>query len=214
MWHCPQGLHAFLRAYYHIKSADWTDNQPFRSQAGRADELAKMPSYYIMDRDKGMAETVAPDMPTPAQIAACRGCTDAELAVYTAEYGRTGFQGGLQWYRCAHAAAVSSPSCRSSPAARSTCRRCFIAGKSDWGVYQGPASCERCRSACTRMRRLPPGRRRRPLGAAGAAGRRPRGCCSTSSSVTHRRRPRRQDPARRLLPTIKASSAPRIGSPA
>jgi len=25
---CPQGLHAFLRAYYHIKSADWPHNTP------------------------------------------------------------------------------------------------------------------------------------------------------------------------------------------
>ena len=29
MRHCPQGVHAFLRAYYHHKSADWTQNQPF-----------------------------------------------------------------------------------------------------------------------------------------------------------------------------------------
>ncbi len=26
MLHAPQGLHAFFRAYYHYKSADWTDN--------------------------------------------------------------------------------------------------------------------------------------------------------------------------------------------
>ena len=28
MWHPPQGIHAFLRAYYHMKSADWKQNQP------------------------------------------------------------------------------------------------------------------------------------------------------------------------------------------
>ena len=28
MHHCPQGVHAFLRAYYHYKSADWTRNNP------------------------------------------------------------------------------------------------------------------------------------------------------------------------------------------
>ena len=28
MWRAPQGLHAFLRAYYHYKSADWTGNKP------------------------------------------------------------------------------------------------------------------------------------------------------------------------------------------
>ena len=34
-------------------------------------------------------------MPNPAEIAACTWLTEAELAVYAAEYGRTGFQGGL-----------------------------------------------------------------------------------------------------------------------
>ena len=29
MWHCPQGVHDFLRAYYHFKSGDWTGNEPF-----------------------------------------------------------------------------------------------------------------------------------------------------------------------------------------
>ena len=29
MWHPPQGVHNFLRAYYHMKSADWAANKPF-----------------------------------------------------------------------------------------------------------------------------------------------------------------------------------------
>ena len=29
MRNCPQGVHAFLRAYYHHKSADWKQNKPF-----------------------------------------------------------------------------------------------------------------------------------------------------------------------------------------
>ena len=36
---CPQGIHAFLRAYYYVKSADWKGNHPFRLKAftrGRA----------------------------------------------------------------------------------------------------------------------------------------------------------------------------------
>jgi hypothetical protein len=28
MLHAPQGLHAFFRAYYHYKSADWKGNKP------------------------------------------------------------------------------------------------------------------------------------------------------------------------------------------
>src|SRR3954452_18968921 len=67
---CPQGIHAFLRAYYHHKSADWKQNKPFRLQSFTASELAKMPAYYIMDLNKGMAETVASEMPSPAEVAA------------------------------------------------------------------------------------------------------------------------------------------------
>src|SRR6516225_7302586 len=99
MHNCQQGVHAFLRGYFHYKSANWTDNKPFRLMAWTASELAKMPTYYIMDLHKNMAETVEAEMPSPAQIAACRWLPEAELAVYTAEYERTGFQGGLQWYR-------------------------------------------------------------------------------------------------------------------
>src|SRR5580704_2466214 len=100
MWHAPQGVHAFLRAYFHMKSAAWPGNRPFRLAAWNADELAKMPTYYIMDRDKTMPETVAAEMPSAAAIAACHWLPDDALAVYSRKYERTGFQGGLQWYRC------------------------------------------------------------------------------------------------------------------
>jgi hypothetical protein len=54
----------------------------------------------IIERGKGMAETVAPNMPSAEAIAACRWMTEREMAVYAGEYERTGFQGALQWYRC------------------------------------------------------------------------------------------------------------------
>jgi pimeloyl-ACP methyl ester carboxylesterase len=72
MWHAPQGVHAFLRAYYHMKSADWTQNRPAPLAARTASEWAKLPRYYVMDLDKGMAETVASEMPSTAAIAACK----------------------------------------------------------------------------------------------------------------------------------------------
>ena len=100
MHHCTQGLHDFLRAYYHHKSADWKQNNPYPFTSWSAGELAKLPTYYVMDLDKGMAETVAPEMPTPNEIAACQWLPDEQLSIYSTEYGRTGFQGGLQWYRC------------------------------------------------------------------------------------------------------------------
>jgi pimeloyl-ACP methyl ester carboxylesterase len=72
MHNCPQGVHAFLRGYFHYKSADWIDNKPYPLQSWTAGELAKMPTYYIMDLAKNMAETVAAEMPSAAEIAACR----------------------------------------------------------------------------------------------------------------------------------------------
>ena len=61
--------------------------------------MAKMPTYYIMDLADDMPATVAKEMPTVSEIAACKWLPDQELAVYTAEYQRNGFQGGLNWYR-------------------------------------------------------------------------------------------------------------------
>src|SRR5258708_27794656 len=100
MLNAPQGLHAFLRAYYHYKSADWKLNKPFPLEARTADELAKMPAYYVMDLDLGMAETVAREMASAAEVAPCHWLTEDELSGYGTEYVRTGFQGGLQAYRC------------------------------------------------------------------------------------------------------------------
>jgi pimeloyl-ACP methyl ester carboxylesterase len=152
MRHCPQGIHAFLRAYYHHKSADWKQNQPFPLRAWTAEELAKLPTYYIMDLHKGMAETVAEEMPSAAHIAACKWLPDAELRVYSEEYGRIGFQGGLQWYRCrTHGRSIVDLETFSGRTI--DVPSCFISGKSDWGVYQRPGDFERMQtSACTRMR--------------------------------------------------------------
>jgi pimeloyl-ACP methyl ester carboxylesterase len=151
MWNCPQGVHAFLRAYYHHKSADWKQNQPFPLQSWSAEELAKMPTYYIMELDKGMAETVAPEMPSAAEIAACKWLPDDELSVYSAEYGRTGFQGGLQWYRCVTSGKFTAE-LQVFSGRTIDVPSCFIAGKSDWGIYQKPGDLEKMQSrACTQM---------------------------------------------------------------
>jgi len=154
MRHCPQGLHAFLRAYYHVKSADWPENRPQPLPDWRAETLAQMPTYYIMDLDPGMAETVAAHMPTPAQVAACRWLPEAELAVYAAEYARTGFQGGLNWYRCSsHPPCVAEQQMFSG--ARIEVPACYIAGASDWGMHQKPGELQRMQQqACRRFQGL------------------------------------------------------------
>jgi pimeloyl-ACP methyl ester carboxylesterase len=151
MHRCPQGVHAFLRAYYHHKSADWEQNRPYRLGGWTAHELAKLPTYYIMELGKGMAETVAPHMPSAAAIAACTWLPEEELRVYSTEFARTGFQGGLQWYRCRTEGVLASE--LEIFADRTIdVPSCFISGASDWGVYQRPGDFEAMQAkACTRM---------------------------------------------------------------
>jgi pimeloyl-ACP methyl ester carboxylesterase len=152
MWHPLQGIHNFLRAYYHFKSADWKDNKPFPLTANSAGEMAKLPHYYVMDLNKGMAESVAPEMPSASAIAACKWLPEEELRVYSAEYGRTGFQGGLNSYRVnrdpKYSAELQLFSGRTIDVPS-----VFIAGKSDWGPYQRAGSVEIMKTkACTQMR--------------------------------------------------------------
>lgn len=152
MRNCPQGIHDFLRAYYHFKSADWKQNTPFPLKSWSAEELAQLPTYYVMDLDQGMAETVASEMPSADEIEACEWLPESELRVYSSEFGRNGFQGGLQWYRCAKA-----PKYRAELQVFSgrtiDIPSVFVAGASDWGVYQSPGALDKMQqSACTRMR--------------------------------------------------------------
>ena len=147
----PQGVHDFLRGYYHHKSADWKDNKPYPLQAWSATELAKLPTYYVMDFAKNMAETVAPEMPSAQAIAANQWLPDRELSYYSGEYARTGFQGGLQWYRCGTSAAFV-PEMQIWSGRTIDVPSAFIAGKQDWGTYQRPGVFEAMQTtACSNM---------------------------------------------------------------
>jgi pimeloyl-ACP methyl ester carboxylesterase len=139
MWHAAQGLQAFLRAYYHMKSADWKQNDPHALASRSAAEWAKLPRYYVMDLDKGMAEQVVPDMPSAAEIAANKWLPDSELRVYAEEYGRTGFQGGLNGYR----GSPGDVDLQLFAGRTIDVPATFMGGKKDWGVYQNPGALER-----------------------------------------------------------------------
>jgi pimeloyl-ACP methyl ester carboxylesterase len=151
IWHPPQGIHAFLRAYYHMKSADWKQNAPFPLKARTASEWAKLPRYYVMDLNKNMAESVAPEMPSAAAIAACKWLPDDELRVYSSEFGRTGFQGGLNGYRVRWS--VKDPAELRLFSGRSIdVPSLFVSGKSDWAVFQTPGDFEKMqKTGCTRL---------------------------------------------------------------
>ncbi|MEZ5100846.1 MAG: alpha/beta fold hydrolase [Thermoleophilia bacterium] len=148
----PEGLHAFLRAYFHVKSADWPGNEPHPLAGWTAGELARLPTYYVMDAGETMPSTVAPHLPDAASVAANRWLPDADLAVYVDEYARTGFQGGLQWYRVRTTGLWDADL---APFAGRTIDvpALFVGGASDWGVHQAPGALERMRrSACTDLR--------------------------------------------------------------
>jgi pimeloyl-ACP methyl ester carboxylesterase len=155
MLHAPQGLHAFFRAYYHYKSADWKGNKPHPLKGRTAEEMARIPTYYVMDKDKGMAETVAAEMPSAAEIAACQWLTEAEVGVYATEYARTGFTGALQGYRVRRGSDPKTLAELRTFAGRTIdVPACFIAGKSDWGSYQTPGVFEAMQTprVCTQWR--------------------------------------------------------------
>ena len=131
----------FLRAYYHHKSADWPGNAPHTLPGWTAEALAEMPTYYIMDHDRTMPETVAPETPAD-EGAACPWLTPAELSVYAREYARVGFQAALQGYR------VRMDGSLARDLGLYAGRHVevpvqFISGRQDWGPFQGPGALTR-----------------------------------------------------------------------
>ncbi len=146
----PRGLGAFLRAYFHQKSADWPGNHPGTLAGWTAEALAGLPTYYVMDRGRTMPETVAPEMPADGGVG-CGWLTDEELSVYVAEYTRSGFQGPLHGYRCRMDGSTTRDFARFAGRRLET-PLLFISGASDWGPYQVPGALERMHDpACVHL---------------------------------------------------------------
>jgi pimeloyl-ACP methyl ester carboxylesterase len=148
MWHPPQGLHAFLRAFFHVKSGDWSGNQPHPLKEPSAAEFAGMPTYYVMERGRSMPETVAPFAPSEAEVQACRWLTEAELGVYAREYGRTGFQGALQAYRVFADPGLNAELRLFSGRTIDVASQ-FVGGTRDWGPHAAPGALEAMRTKAT-----------------------------------------------------------------
>ncbi|WP_206606396.1 alpha/beta fold hydrolase [Steroidobacter cummioxidans] len=150
MWRAPQGVHDLLRALFHFKSADWAGNKPFPLASWSASELAKMPDYYIMELHKGFAETMAARMPSEQQIANCTWMTEQDLRVYSTEFARTGFQGGLNYYRVANDPRLGSD-LKAFSARTIDVPACYIGGDRDWATYQSPGAFEGMHSVCSQL---------------------------------------------------------------
>ena len=100
--------------------------------------------------DAGMAETVAAEMPSPEQIAANDWLPDTELTVFAEEFERTGFQGGLNWYR---ASGLGRDEMERFAGRTIDQPSLFIAGASDWGTHQSPGRLDRMKQrVCTDLR--------------------------------------------------------------
>ena len=141
----------FIRSYYFHKSADWPENDPYPLESWSATELSKMPTYYIMDLDDDMAETVAKVTPSQEYIQACTWLSEEDIAVYESEYQRTGFQGGLNWYR-ASASEENRTKLELFSGMNITIPSLFISGKQDWGSFQRPGTLEKMQKICTKMK--------------------------------------------------------------
>ncbi|KAH9852284.1 alpha/beta-hydrolase [Lenzites betulinus] len=143
IWHPPQGLSAFIRGYFHAKSADWPENDPHEISADAAG-LASLPHYYVMPRAATMADVAKAECPSAEEAARCAWLSEEELGVYAREYGRTGFQGGLNRYR-----AVTDPALAEELtlfAGRTIdVPAMYLVGEKDWGAYQNPGALNKMR---------------------------------------------------------------------
>lgn len=152
MVHAGGGLPTFMRTYFHVKSGDWSGNSPFTLNAWSPGELVKMPSYYIMGLHDSMPEAVSPYAPTSSP----EWLTEDELNFFAQEFQRTGFQGGLNWYRCSfltdHERELSLFAGRTIDVPS-----CFIYGERDWGAFQHPGALQKMQySACSDMKFIEP----------------------------------------------------------
>lgn len=139
----PQGLKKFLRGYFHLKSADWAENDPRPLGEWSAKAVAAMPEYYIMRKDQSMPEAVAQNMEGEDYTRTERWLSRDELQVYCDEWARTGFQGALNWYRAQTATTPQSARDMLLYAGRRIEVPCaYISGARDWGNFQQPGAIE------------------------------------------------------------------------
>lgn len=149
------GLHEFLRGYFHLKSADWKGNDPKPLKAWAANELAKLPYYYVIPLDAGMRKSVqlsmADESPSTVSQSSSRWLPDDDLAIYAQEWSRNGFQGGLNWYRVS-TDPENMKDVELFAGKKIEVPALFISGKQDWGTYQEPGVVERMDSVCSKSK--------------------------------------------------------------
>lgn len=137
-------LQEFLRGYFYLKSADWKGNaliSPLKSAAPT--DLATMPPYYMMPIDYSMRATIAEEMEKLDQKEVARNLArwlpESDISVYAAEFGRTGFQGGLNWYRVGASPELGREA-DTLAGKKLEVPCCFVVGDRDWARFQTPGA--------------------------------------------------------------------------
>ncbi|KIK43039.1 hypothetical protein CY34DRAFT_51908, partial [Suillus luteus UH-Slu-Lm8-n1] len=150
-----KALYDFLGGYFYMKSGDWDGNDihplpsassPSPSISELAMDLATLPEYYVMPLHESMPDVVARHARMDARVTWPRA-DEVAGGVYAAEYGRTGFQGGLNYYRSARSPPPPEriAQLRALAGRRVEVPAAFISGARDWGVYQTPGAVKKMR---------------------------------------------------------------------
>lgn len=152
----PKGeLFSFLRGYFYLKSADWKANSPKPLKAGDATELAKLPYYYTMPLNSTMREAVKISMagedPAEVEKQCARWLDNKDLEIYVQEFSRTGFQGGLNWYRVS-TDPKSMTDVELFAGRKIDVPSLFISGQEDWGTYREPGAIEKMGEVCSQFK--------------------------------------------------------------
>jgi pimeloyl-ACP methyl ester carboxylesterase len=146
--HPEQGLKSFLRGYFHVKSADWKRNDPQPLKAWNGIEVAKMPFYYIMPLHATMPEAVSLLLKSENVDQTKAWISDEDLAVYVQEWSRTGFQGGLNWYKFGTTPGKAATDLALFAGRKIEVPTLFLSGAQDWGNYQEPGALEAMKDTC------------------------------------------------------------------
>jgi pimeloyl-ACP methyl ester carboxylesterase len=88
--------------------------------------------------------------PSSEYIAACKWMTEADLQVYATQFSRTGFQGGLNYYRADYDEPLWNE-LNSFAGKMIDVPACYIGGAKEWAVYQNPGAFQAMNTVCTRL---------------------------------------------------------------
>lgn len=143
-----------LYHHFYVKAADWSVNDPHPISDYQLLHQ-RVPSYYIMPLQATMPHTIN-SLTQDYTVDISRWLSDPELDFYVAEFGRTGFQGGLNWYRMFFQAnetlddlELKCSNAAGSMQAQFKVPARFIAGTKDWGTWQTPGATDKMKSLLT-----------------------------------------------------------------